>query len=107
MYIRYHILQNYLIPDRISIILGCLLWYGQPRRLALNGGMSFHGPKRAHFFLTSAFFYLPRACLSTRIHLMLSLLPASSQYKSAANAAFCAFQFMEIWQQMLDHLYLL
>ena len=24
MYIRYHILQNYLIPVRISIILGCL-----------------------------------------------------------------------------------
>ena len=36
-----------------------------------------------------------------------SLLPASSQYKSAANAAFFAFWFMEIWQQMLDHLYLL
>ena len=36
-----------------------------------------------------------------------TLLPASSQYKSAANAAFCAFRFMEIWQQMLDHLYLL
>ena len=27
MYIRYHILQNYLIPVRISTILGCLLCY--------------------------------------------------------------------------------
>ena len=36
-----------------------------------------------------------------------TLLPASSQYKSAANAAFCAFRFMEFSQQMLDHLYLL
>ena len=37
----------------------------------------------------------------------ITLLPASSQYKSAANAAICAFRFMEFSQQMLDHLYLL
>ena len=43
----------------------------------------------------------------TKVDEQLPLLPASSQYKSAANAAFCAFRFMEIWQQMLDHLYLL